>query len=179
MGYYGLWNGNSDLSKVPQYYAINTISYINIATLLLPVLQKTNGSIVAVSSFVGVVPAPRTGPYCSTKHALHGFFGSLRQDLALQGYNGISVTLCVLGYIETKIARKNTEGHPVEKGVKREAVDECALSMIKGIAQRKRQMYFPWFLSFVETVHFFFPEFVESVIQVASKEKPIHEMWNW
>ena len=179
MGYYGLWNENSDLNKVPQYFALNTISYINIATLLLPGVQKTNGSIVVVSSFTGVVPTPRTGPYCGNKHALHGFFGSLRQDVALQGHNGISVTLCVLGYIDTENARKGTEAHPVGRSVKREPVDECALSMIKGIALRKRQMYFPWFLSIVETIHFFFPDFVESFIQVASNEKPVQDLWKW
>ena len=178
MPYYGLWNEKSDLNKVPQYFAVNTISYINIATLLLPGLQKTNGSIVVVSSLVGVVPTPRTAPYCGNKHALHGFFGSLRQDLALQGHNGISVTLCVIGSIDTKTARKSTEGHPVEK-IKREPVDECALSMIKGIALRKRQMYFPWFLSVVETIHFFFPDFVENIIHVASNEKPMQELWKW
>ena len=179
MQYYGLWNKNSDLNKVPQYFAVNTISYINIATLLLPGLKETNSSIVVVSSFVGVVPTPRTGPYCGNKHALHGFFDSMRQDLALQGQTGISITLYVLGYIDTKNARKRTKGLPVDKSVKREPVDECAIAMIKGIALRKRQMYFPWYLSFVETVHFFFPNFVESVIQVATNEKPAKDMWKW
>ena len=51
--------------------------------------------------------------------------------------------------------------------------------MIKGIALTKWQMYFPWYLSILETVHFFFPDFVESVIQVATNEKPVHDMWNW
>ncbi|KAJ7392063.1 hypothetical protein OS493_015009 [Desmophyllum pertusum] len=85
MPFYEIWNQNSNLDNVPRYFAVNTISYINIATLLLPGLQKTNGSIVVVSSLVGVVPVPRTAPYCGNKHALHGFFDTLRQDLALQG----------------------------------------------------------------------------------------------
>ena len=177
--YYGLWNENSDLNKVPQYFAVNTISYINIATLLLPGLQKTNGSIVVVSSFTGVAPVPRTGPYCANKHALHGFFGSLRQDLALQGHKGISITLYVLGFIDTKKAKEVTKGHPVDKSVKREPVNECAFAMIKGIALRKRLMYFPWYLSIAETVHFFYPDFVENVIQVATNEKPMTDLWRW
>lgn len=177
--FYELWNKNSNLKKVPQYFAVNTISYINIATILLPGLRKTNGSILVVSSFVGVVPVPRVSTYCGNKHALHGFFDSLRQDLALQGQRGISVTLCVLGYIETKNARTMTKDLPVDKGIKREPVDECTLSMIKGAALRKRQIYFPWYLSFVETVHFFFPSFVESVIQVATNEKPMVDIWEW
>ena len=128
---------------------------------------------------MGVVSAPRTAPYCGNKHALHGFFDSLRQDLALQGYKGISITLCILGYIDTKNARENTKGLPVGKSVKREPVDDCSIAMIKGAALRKRQMYFPWYLSIVETVHFFFPNFVESIIQVASNERPLDDMWKW
>ena len=176
---YDLWNENSDLNKLPQYYAVNTISYINIATLLLPELQKTNGSIVAVSSFAGVVSTPRAAPYCGNKHALHGFFDTLRQDLAIQGQRDITITLYVLGYIDTKNTRTGTKGTPLYHSVKPEPVNECALAMIKGIALRKRQMYFPWYLSIVETVHFFFPDFVESVIQVATNEKPVHDLWNW
>ena len=177
--FYGFWSENSDLNNVPRYFGVNTISYINIATLLLPGLQKTNGTIVVVSSFVGVVPTPRTAPYCGNKHALHGFFNTIRQDLALQGHMGVSITLCVLGYIDTKNAREGTKGLPVEKTVKREPVDECSLAMIKGAALRKRQMYFPWYLGIVETAHFFFPNFVESAIQVASNEKPLEDLLKW
>jgi len=132
-----------------------------------------------VSSFVGVVPTPRTAPYCGNKHALHGFYNSLRQDLALQGHKGVSITLCVLGFIDTKNAREGTKDLPVAKTVKREPVDECSLAIIKGAALRKRQMYFPWYLSIVETVHFFFPNFVESAIQVASNEKPSEDLLKW
>jgi len=132
-----------------------------------------------VSSFTAVVNTPRTAPYSGNKRALHGFFNSLRQDLALQGHKGLSITLCILGYIDTKNAHESTKGHPVEKAVKQEPVDECSLAMIKGAALRKRQMYFPWYLSIVETAHFFFPNFVESVIQVASNEKPLEDLLKW
>ena len=179
LAFYDLWNENSDLNNVPRYFAVNTISYINIATLFLPGLQKTNGSIVVVSSFAAVVTAPRTAPYSANKHALHGFFNSLRQDLALQGRKGVSITLCILGFIDTKNAAEGTKGYPVEKTVKREPVDECSLAMIKGAALRKRQMYFPWYLSIVETAHLFFPNFVESVIQVVSNEKPLEDLLKW
>ncbi|KAL9957816.1 hypothetical protein ACROYT_G034764 [Oculina patagonica] len=177
--FYEFWNENSNLENVPHYFAVNTISYINIATLLLPGLQKTNGSIVVVSSMAGVVPAPRTAPYCGNKHALHGFFDTLRQDLALQGHKGISITLCVLGVIDTKNARERAKGLPVDKTLKFEPVDECSLAMIKGAALRKRQIYFPWYLSLAETAHFFFPNFVESVIHVATNEKSLDDMWKW
>ncbi|XP_068689136.1 11-beta-hydroxysteroid dehydrogenase 1-like isoform X2 [Montipora foliosa] len=179
MPHYGFWNENSDLSKLPQYFAVNTISYISIATLLLPSLKKANGTIAVVSSMAGVVPVPRAAPYCGNKHALHGFFKSLKQDLVLQGHKEISITICVLGAISTKNARKMLSGYPAGKGIEPSPVDECAISMIKGIDLKKQQIYFPRMLSIVETVHFFFPDFVESMIQVASNEKPMKDLWDW
>ena len=162
---YGLWNENSDLDRVPQYFAINTISYLNIATLLLPGLQKTNGSVVVMSSVTGVISPTKLATYSAQKHALHGFFGSLRQDLALQGHKGISVTLSVLGLIVTKNSRERAKDLPVGKSaVQWESVGECALAILKAAALRKRQIYFPWYISVIETVHFFFPNFVDSAI---------------
>jgi len=178
--FYEFWNENSNLNNVPQYFAVNTISYINIATLFLSGLQRTNGSIVMVSSIGGVIPFPRTAPHCGNKYALHGFFNSLRQDLALQGHKWVSITLCILGGIKTKTATERMKGFPAEKSsIKREPVDEYALAMIRGVALRKQQLYFPWYLSIVEITHFFFPSFAESIIQVATKEKPVEDMWKW
>ena len=177
---YEFWNKNSNLNKVPQYFAVNTISYINVATLLLPGLQKTNGSIVVASSLAGVIPVPKSATYAGNKHALHGFFGSLRQDLALQGHDGISITLCVLGLIGTKNARERSKAHQIEgASVQWERVDDCALSIIEGATLRKRQIYFPRYISILETMHFFFPKFVESAIHVLSNEKPLHDIWKW
>ena len=174
---YGFWNENSDLNGVPRYFAVNTISYINIATSLLPGLLKTNGSIVVVSAIVGVVTTSRTAHNAANKHALHGFFDSLRQDLLLQGHKGISVTLCVLGYIDTKNARDSLKGSPVSNSqLKAAPVGECSVTIIKGAALRKRQIYFPWYLSILETAQFFFPNFVESIVQVATNEKPLDDL---
>ena len=103
----------------------------------------------------------------------------MRQDLAIQGQQDITITLYVLGYIDTKNTRMGTKGTPLYHNIKPEPVHECALAMIKGIALTKWQMYFPCYLSILETVHFFFPDFVESVIQVSTNEKPVHDMWNW
>ena len=133
-----------------------------------------------VSSFAGVASVAGQAPYCSNKHALHGFFHSLRQDLALQGHSGISVTLCVLGYIGTKNALNLAKSLPIGKSiVKPEPVDECALAIIKGVALRKQQLYFPWYISILETVHFFLPNFVESVNQVLANDKSAKDLWKW
>lgn len=129
-----------------------------------------------VSSFAGVIGVPRVAPYSANKFALHGFFHSLRQDLILAGHKGVSITLCVLGFINTKTAVQMTKDTPLNS-VTRHPVDECALAIIKGGALKQRQMYYPSYLSLVETAHYFFPNLVESIIHVASKEKPLQEIW--
>lgn len=45
--------------------------------------------------------------YSSSKHALHGFFDSLRHDLINSG-SAVSVTTAVLGSIDTESARTGT-----------------------------------------------------------------------
>ncbi|XP_068751240.1 hydroxysteroid 11-beta-dehydrogenase 1-like protein isoform X1 [Montipora capricornis] len=175
-----VWNKDVDLNKVPFHFAVNSISYINIATLLLPGLQKTNGSIVVMSSFAGVVSPPKFAVYSGSKHALHGFFGALRQDLVLQGNKGASMTLCILGAISTKNAHERAKGHKIQNGTLMfENVDDCAVAIIRGAALRKREIYFPWFLRIIEIAHFLFPNFIESVIQVLMNEKPVTNLWAW
>lgn len=48
--------------------------------------------------FTGKVAQPFSGVYSSTKFALDGFFGSLRQEFALRNCD-VSVTLCVIGLV--------------------------------------------------------------------------------
>lgn len=48
----------------------------------------------------GKVGFPFTVPYSATKFALDGFFSSLRQEFAIQSIN-VSITLCILGFIDT------------------------------------------------------------------------------
>lgn len=42
-------------------------------------------------------------PYAATKFALNGFFGGLQHELAMQG-SSVSVTICILGLIDTETA---------------------------------------------------------------------------
>ncbi|XP_020914923.1 hydroxysteroid 11-beta-dehydrogenase 1-like protein [Exaiptasia diaphana] len=157
------WVINNDLSKVPGHFAVNTISYINLATLFLPQLKKSNGSIIVVSSLAGTTGFAKETCYSATKHALHGFFNSLRQDLILSGHNKISITMCVLGPIDTP-GKNHFKNH--EKMYWYPA-NECALAIVKGGALKLRQMYYPYMLmKFSEFGFFYFPELFETIAQV-------------
>uniref|UniRef100_A0A8D2MUP1 11-beta-hydroxysteroid dehydrogenase 1 n=1 Tax=Zonotrichia albicollis TaxID=44394 RepID=A0A8D2MUP1_ZONAL len=100
--YFGFFDG--DVEHVRKLLEINFLSYVAMATSALPMLKESEGSIVVVSSMAGKVGFPFTAPYSATKFALDGFFSSLRQEFTIQNIN-VSITLCILGFIDTGESR--------------------------------------------------------------------------
>ncbi|NXL02612.1 DHI1 dehydrogenase, partial [Mesembrinibis cayennensis] len=120
--YFGYFNG--DVGHVRKLLEINFLSYVAMTTSALPMLKESEGSIVVVSSMAGKVGFPLTVPYSATKFALDGFFSSLRQEFTIQSIN-VSITLCILGFIDTgKISA------------------ECALAVLRAGALRRRELYY-------------------------------------
>uniref|UniRef100_A0A8C5JRC0 11-beta-hydroxysteroid dehydrogenase 1 n=1 Tax=Junco hyemalis TaxID=40217 RepID=A0A8C5JRC0_JUNHY len=91
---------SGDVGHVRSLMETNFVSYVALATAALPLLRESEGSIVVVSSIAGKIAGPFTAPYSATKFALDGFFSSLRQELIIDKIN-VSITLCILGYINT------------------------------------------------------------------------------
>ncbi|NWY95835.1 DHI1 dehydrogenase, partial [Loxia curvirostra] len=134
--YFGFFDG--DVEHVRKLLEINFLSYVAMATSALPMLKESEGSIVVVSSMAGKVGFPFTAPYSATKFALDGFFSSLRQEFAIQSIN-VSITLCILGFIDTERAVRAAAEVLQERPAPR---DECALEILKGAALRRRELYY-------------------------------------
>ncbi|XP_039421199.1 LOW QUALITY PROTEIN: corticosteroid 11-beta-dehydrogenase isozyme 1-like [Corvus cornix cornix] len=134
--YFGFFDG--DVEHVRKLLEINFLSYVAMTTSALPMLKESEGSIVVVSSMAGKVGFPFTVPYSATKFALDGFFSSLRQEFAIQSIN-VSITLCILGFIDTERAVRAAAEVLRERPAPR---DECALEILKGAALRRRELYY-------------------------------------
>jgi NAD(P)-dependent dehydrogenase (short-subunit alcohol dehydrogenase family) len=81
---------------------VNLFGAIHLTRPSLPALRQSRGLIVAISSVAGYAPLiARTG-YAASKHALHGFFESLRTEVAA---DGIDVMLVCPSFIATGIDR--------------------------------------------------------------------------
>ncbi|XP_013385557.1 corticosteroid 11-beta-dehydrogenase isozyme 1-like [Lingula anatina] len=122
---------------------VNFRSYVYLASHALPLLTNSRGHISVVSSTAGVTATPYTAVYTATKYALQGFFGVLRQELAL--YNsGVSVTLCMVGATRTERAVKSFVGmfgsdwHNTIQPVQPELV---ALEITKATVTRQYEVY--------------------------------------
>lgn len=81
---------------------VNLFGAIHLTRAALPHLKRSQGLIVALSSVAGFTPLiARTG-YSASKHAMHGFFESLRTELAP---HGVGVTIVCPSFIATGIDR--------------------------------------------------------------------------
>lgn len=117
---------------------VNFISYVVMSVAALPMLKQSNGSIVVVSSIAGKMAHPLVASYSASKFALDGFFSSLRREHGVTNVN-VSITLCVLGLINTETAMKATSGVFNAPASPKE---ECALEIIKGGALRQEEVYY-------------------------------------
>jgi short-subunit dehydrogenase len=86
---------------------VNYFGAVGLTKAVLPILlAQRSGSIVAVSSVMGYVGVPKRAAYAASKHALRGWFDSLRTEV---GPQGIHVCLICPGYVATNISRHALE----------------------------------------------------------------------
>ncbi|NWI89745.1 DHI1L protein, partial [Pitta sordida] len=97
----------------------------------------------------------------ATKFALDGFFSSLRHELTMQRRN-VSVTLCVLGLMDTDTALKNTRG---KVHITASPAPEAALAIIHGASTRVQEVFYPWWLQQVCCLWVLFPSNRDQVLQ--------------
>jgi dehydrogenase/reductase SDR family protein 7B len=102
---------------------------------LLPyLLRRQSGHIVAVTSLSGKYGIPRLTAYAASKHALHGYFESLRAEVASRN---IRVSLVVPGFIQTPIDLHalNGAGQPYGKIISANRNGMSSTACAEGIVQ--------------------------------------------
>jgi len=124
---------------------INFFGTIALTKAVLPhMLANGGGQIATVTSLTGIFGTPWRSGYAASKHALHGYFDSMRAELEDKG---IKITLLALGFIRTNLSRVALKGDGSPNG----AIDEthqrgmspeaCAKKILKAIQKQKREVY--------------------------------------
>jgi NAD(P)-dependent dehydrogenase (short-subunit alcohol dehydrogenase family) len=107
----------------------------------LPWLRKTGGRIVAIASVAGLTGVPARSGYCASKHAMIGFFDSLRIELA---DSGVSVTVIAPDFVVSQMHRRAVDGkgRPLGETPMQEdrimSAEECAALILKATERRQR-----------------------------------------
>jgi len=136
--------------------------HVALTQQILPFMIRTGGGkIVVISSLTGLFGFPLRSMYASAKHALHGFFETLRLE---HFQDNIRVTLICPGMVKTNISLHaltstgNEHGlmdRGQEKGVR---VERCAAKIIRAVNCNRKEViigkkdvimpylkrYFPW-----------------------------------
>ena len=111
---------------------------------LLPhFVEQKAGQFVVVTSLMGLFSSPLRSGYCGAKHALHGFFESLRAE---HHDDGIGVTMVCPGFIHTNISMNAVVGDGSQQGTMDAKTgaglspEECAAKMVRAVERRKPEV---------------------------------------
>lgn len=125
--------------------AINYFGPVALTKSLLPKMKaRGGGQIVVVTSLTGLIGTPMRSGYAASKHALHGFFDSLRAEVA--GDN-ILITLVCPGFVHTDVSRNALTGDGTPQGTMDEATSKglsaraCAAEIVRAVAAGRTEAY--------------------------------------
>jgi short-subunit dehydrogenase len=130
-----------------QIMEVNYFGAITLSNYLLPhFLKRQVGHFVTVSSVTGKFGTPYRSGYAASKHALHGFFDSLRAELWKE-CRSIKVTMICPGFIHTPITLSAITGDGTPLGKMDDAqyqgmpAGQCAVKMARAIEKQKNEVY--------------------------------------
>ena len=133
----------TDLAPFETMMRVNYLGCVYCTHAALPHLKRTRGRIVGVSSLTGRAGVPTRSGYAASKHAMTGFFDSLRIEVA---EDGVSVTMVFPGFVSTAIRTRafGPDGQPLRASPVHEAdvmtPEECARQTVRAAAGRRREL---------------------------------------
>jgi len=124
---------------------INFFGTVALTKAVLPdMMNAKSGQIIVISSLMGKFASPLRSGYAAAKHALHGFFDSLRFEI--HDHN-IGVLIVCPGFVKTNISlnsvtadgsKHNEMDNAQENGM---LASECAAQILKAVQKSKHEVY--------------------------------------
>lgn len=115
-GLYGLVNNagtalgapleSVSLEALREEFEVNVFGTLAVTQAMIPLLRRSLGRLVMISSIAGRNAAAFIGPYAASKHALEALSDALRAELASAG---IDVSLIEPGAVNTTIWKRGAE----------------------------------------------------------------------
>jgi len=130
-----------DLSIFERLMRLNYLGSVYPTFHALPHLKRARGRIVAVASMAGLIGVPTRTGYSAAKHAVVGFFDSLRVEVADEG---VSVTVVCPDFVVSEIHKRalGPDGRPLGDNPMAQSkimsAEECARLVIDAIERRDR-----------------------------------------
>ena len=157
------------LEIVRKVFEINFFSYVALTRAVLPYfLQQNSGQIGVVSSIAGKIGAKKRSAYAASKHALLGYFNTLRAEVH---QHNIKITVFCPGYVQTNISyhalladgsELNKLDPNIANGIPAELFAKKAL---RGLARNKAEVFNGGKDNFTIYLFRFFPSLLPGVLR--------------
>lgn len=135
----------TDMAVEQKIMNVNFWGTVALSKAVLPdMIAKGGGKIVCISSLAGKFGRRNRSAYSASKHALHGYFDSIRHEVF---DHNIGITLICPGFIQTAFSTnaETKDGSPYgimdkaqENGM---PVAACAAQIVSAIKQNKEEVY--------------------------------------
>ncbi len=160
----------TELSIFDKIMRVNYLGSVYCTHYALPHLKASHGQIVGVSSLTGKNGVPTRSGYAASKHAMVGFFDTLRIELA---DDGVAVTMIYPDFVATD-TRKHAfrgDGKQVGESPVRESeimtVEKCVDLILPAIRKRKREAVMSFRAKVGQYVKPFVPKLIDKIAKRA------------
>lgn len=136
---------DTNLSVDQRIMDVNFIGTVAVTKAVLPhFLSRQTGHFVVMSSVTGKLGTPMRSAYAASKHALHGYFDSLRAEVY---DDNVKVTIICPGYVRTNVSinaltgdgsKNNSMNKTTAAGL---TPEELASKALKAISREREEIY--------------------------------------
>jgi dehydrogenase/reductase SDR family protein 7B len=151
---------------------VNYFSAVNLSKAVLPYMKRQkSGQLVVVSSIAGKFGFYLRSSYSAAKHALHGYFESLRLETEK---SGIRIMLVCPGKIKTAVSlnavTSSGASHNTMDESHKEAMsaEDCAKKIISGLSAGKEEIFVGGKELLIVKIKRFFPSLFGKLIRKQS-----------
>jgi len=159
----------TNLSLFSKIIETNYLGSVNCTYFALPHLKKSKGMIVVISSIQGKISVPYHSGYVASKHALVGFFDTIRMELKGSGVDVLQVMPHWLRGTNLRSNAFDKDGNKigdsrVSHSKESISLEECTKEVIKAMEKRKRELIIPFKLKLLSWLRLINPRIAEKII---------------
>lgn len=150
---------------------VNFFGTVALTKAILPhFISRKTGQFAVISSLVGKFGSPFRSSYAASKHALHGFFDTLRAE---HYQEDIAVTMICPGFIRTNVSKNALTADGTALGQMDEAQqkgmspEDCAAELFSAIIRKKEEVNIGGKETLAVLVKRFFPGIFSKIIKKA------------
>jgi short-subunit dehydrogenase len=162
-----MWANFEDLDDTQ---AIETLMKVNFTAQVqcvqhaLPLLKKTSGQIVGISSLQGKIGVPYHTGYVASKHALSGFLNALRLELK----NQVRVLVVYPSWLKgTNLRENGIRSQNLRVSAQHErgtSVARCSRLIANAMKKNKNELFVPWYYQFLPFLAWICPGLLDRLV---------------